>query len=65
MQKSGSRISPDTPPAATRGSVMSLRGLFVPRCGKSATAKAQAHKSASGSPPAQDTRTALSVIAPV
>ena len=28
MQKSGSRTSPDTPPAATRGSVMSLRGLL-------------------------------------
>ena len=42
-----------------RGSVMSLRGLFVPRCGKSATAKAQAHKSASGKPPAQDTHTGV------
>ena len=38
---------------------MSLRGLFVPRCGKSATAKAQAHKSASGKPPAQDTHTGV------
>ena len=28
MQKSGSRISPDTPRAATRGSVRSLRGLL-------------------------------------
>ena len=35
MQKSGSRISPDTPPAATRGSVMSLRGLFVPQAARS------------------------------
>jgi hypothetical protein len=53
MQKSGSRISPDTPPAATRGSVMSLRSLFVPRCGKIASAKAQAGKNASGCPPAR------------
>ena len=76
MQKSGSRISPDTPPAATRGSVMSLRGLspdslatlalrgavrslrgvFVPRCGKIASAKAQAQKNASGFPPARRAR---------
>jgi len=56
MQKSGSRISPDTPPAATRGSVMSLRGLFVPRSGKIASAKAQAEKNASGCPPARRTR---------
>jgi len=39
---------------AKRGSVMSLRGLFVPRSGK-CHSYAQAHKSASGSPPAQDT----------
>ncbi len=56
MQKSGSRISPDTPPAATRGSVRSLRGLFVPRSGKIASAKAQAEKNASGCPPARHTR---------
>lgn len=47
-------VSPDSPATlALRGALRSLRGVFVPRCGKIASAKAQAQKNASGCP--QDT----------
>ena len=44
-------LSPDSlATLALRGAVRSLRGVFVPRCGKIASAKAQAQKSASSCP---------------
>ena len=44
-------VSPDSlATLALRGAVRSLRGVFVPRCGKIASAKAQAQKNASSCP---------------